>query len=278
MVQITAKRKDILGPEFSGEGIIRNMLQSNLFQVACILAMDRPASLSPEDLRDEKVKIAKRIKAIKLEDLVLGQYGNGSDGTPGFAESFDHGGTCNTATFATCALYIQHPQWKDVPIVLKAGYGLNEHKTEIRVQFRLPATSHEVKDISPNELVMRFEPDLAVYLKMYTKKPGLSNEASLVELDMTYKKRLQDDEVHVLEPSAGVIYNALHGNHSHSIRADGLYASWKIWEPLITQVEAAKIKPVIYPYGTRGPAESDALIKRLGFKRSDNYVWHGASK
>jgi glucose-6-phosphate 1-dehydrogenase len=36
--------------------------------------MERPVSLDAEAIRDEKVKVLRSIKPIKLQDVVLGQY------------------------------------------------------------------------------------------------------------------------------------------------------------------------------------------------------------
>jgi hypothetical protein len=48
-------------------------------------------------------------------------------------------------------------------------------------------------DISPNELVLRVGPDEAVYLKMTAKEPGLDGGNRHTELDLTYKKRFEDE-------------------------------------------------------------------------------------
>ena len=36
--------------------------------------MEKPASTSPDDIRDEKVKVLKSTPPIVMEDVVLGQY------------------------------------------------------------------------------------------------------------------------------------------------------------------------------------------------------------
>ena len=48
-------------------------MQNHLLQVPCLTAMEKPVSTNPDDIRDEKVKVLKAIKEIKLEDVVLGQ-------------------------------------------------------------------------------------------------------------------------------------------------------------------------------------------------------------
>lgn len=40
-----------------------------------------------------------------------------------------------------------------------------------------------------NELVMRVQPDEAIYLKMMTKRPGVYFSPEETELDFTYKSR-----------------------------------------------------------------------------------------
>lgn len=43
------------GGYFDEFGIIRDVMQNHLFQVLCLTAMEKPASTSAEDMRDEKV-------------------------------------------------------------------------------------------------------------------------------------------------------------------------------------------------------------------------------
>ena len=54
-----------------------------------------------------------------------------------------------------------------MPFILKAGKALNERKVEIRIQFRPPA-AELTSNLDPlrNELVIRLQPDEAIYLKM----------------------------------------------------------------------------------------------------------------
>jgi len=66
---------------------------------------------------------------------------------------------------------------------------LNERKAEIRIQY------HDVPGdifggvLKRNELVIRVQPDEAVYIKMMTKRPGIGFEMEETELDLTYNSR-----------------------------------------------------------------------------------------
>lgn len=66
---------------------------------------------------------------------------------------------------------------------------LNERKAEIRIQY------HDVPGdifggvLKRNELVIRVQPDEAVYIKVMSKRPGIGFEMEETELDLTYNSR-----------------------------------------------------------------------------------------
>lgn len=71
---------------------------------------------------------------------------------------------------------------------------LNERKAEIRIQFReIPGDIFSGKT-RRNELVIRVQPNEAMYVKMMTKQPGMSFEPVESELDLTYKTRYKVSE------------------------------------------------------------------------------------
>ena len=60
-----------------------------------------------------------------------------------------------------------------MPFILKAGKALNERKAEIRIQFKPPAADMNTDlDSLRNELVVRLQPDEAVYMKMVSVRAG----------------------------------------------------------------------------------------------------------
>lgn len=94
--------------------------------------MEKPVTLNPDDIRDEKLRVLRYIAPLTTEDCVLGQYT--SDGTrPGYQEdeTVPKGSKC--PTFASCVLRIHNDRWEGVPFILKAGKAVNEKKVEVRV-------------------------------------------------------------------------------------------------------------------------------------------------
>ncbi|CAG8622392.1 7499_t:CDS:2 [Funneliformis caledonium] len=274
-VQITFKEKigtEGRGGYFDEFGIIRDVMQNHLLQILSIVGMERPVSLSSEDIRDEKVRVLRCIPPVKLEDTLLGQYTKSEDGEkPGYLEdsTVPDGSTC--PTFAACTLWINNERWEGVPFILKCGKALNEQKAEIRVQFQdLPG--NVFKDSPRNELVIRVQPNEAVYMKMTSKLPGLSMDTVISELDLTYNRRFSDFKI----PDAyeALILDVLKGDHSNFVRDDELDAAWKIFTPILHKIDHDKIVPQPYAYGSRGPASVEEFTSKYGFKRStQEYNW-----
>jgi len=181
------------GGYFDEFGIIRDVMQNHLLQVMCLSAMEKPTSTSAEDIRDEKVKVLRSIRPIELDDVVLGQYVGNPDGEGDAKLSYLDDKTVpkgsNTPTFAMAVMYIRNERWDGVPFILKCGKALNERKAEVRVQFKdVPGDIFNGKS-RRNELVIRLQPNEAMYVKTMTKQPGMSFEPLESELDLTYKSR-----------------------------------------------------------------------------------------
>lgn len=76
-----------------------------------------------------------------------------------------------------------------MPFILRCGKALNERKAEVRLQFRDVAGDIFHQQCKRNELVIRVQPNEAVYTKMMTKKPGMFFNPEESELDLTYGNR-----------------------------------------------------------------------------------------
>eukprot|EP00042_Codosiga_hollandica_P043660 m.416793 g.416793 ORF g.416793 m.416793 type:complete len:296 (+) comp56615_c0_seq11:1318-2205(+) len=177
------------GGYFDEFGIIRDVMQNHLLQMMCTVAMERPATIDADDIRQEKVKVLRAIKPLTLQDVIIGQYV--ASNIPGNEESqkgytddptVPNGSKC--PTYALAVLRIVTDRWDGVPFILRCGKALDERKAEIRIQFKdVPGSLFA--DSTRNELVIRVQPDEAVYMKCVTKKPGMSFD--------TYQVILRDE-------------------------------------------------------------------------------------
>ncbi|KAJ2710461.1 Glucose-6-phosphate 1-dehydrogenase [Coemansia spiralis] len=275
-VQITFKEPfgtEGRGGYFDQFGIIRDVMQNHLLQVLSIVAMNQPRSLGAEDVRDSKTEALRRILPIRLEDTLLGQYVASADGSkPGYKDDDTVPKDSTTATFAQCVLRVDNDRWRGVPWIIKAGKALDEAKMTIRIQFK-DMPNALFPNLARNELVIQVSPKESVYIKTIVKEPGLSTNLAMSELDLTYKTRYQG--VNIPDAYATLILDVLNGDHSNFVRSDELDEAWRIFTPLLHQIENEKVVPLPYEYGSRGPEGAYQFVNdRVGYKRAGLYQWH----
>lgn len=256
---------------FDQFGIIRDVMQNHLLQTMALIAMDSPVTLLAEDVRNEKVKVLRAVTPLILDDLVVGQYTADEEGkNAAYADESGVPEGSVTPTFATAVLHVQNSRWEGVPFILKAGKGLAEKKVDIRIQFK-PCGTHLFPSTAANELVFIIQPNEAIYLKMMNKVPGLTNDVSQTELDLTYKSRF--NTVHTPDAYERLILDVFRGDHNLFVRADELEAAWRIFTPALHKLEEEKIQPLKYPFYSRGPPEAEKLAEQYGYKRYEGYAW-----
>jgi len=276
IANVTISFKEDIGTEgrggyFDDFGIIRDVMQNHLTQMLALFCMEPPVTLEAADVQNEKVKLLRAIPPIELDNVVLGQYGKKKDGS---GESYLDDKTVPKGsiapTFASAVVFVNNSRWQGVPFILKCGKALNERKAEVRVQFHTP-TYNLFKDTQPNELVIRVQPNEAMYMKITQKKPGLTTELYQSELDLTYKSRFNESSL----PDAyeRLLLDVIRGDHGLFVRSDELEASWKIFTSVLHEIDEKKVKPHIYDFGGRGPQEADDLAKKYGYRRTEGYVW-----
>ncbi|XP_014247184.1 glucose-6-phosphate 1-dehydrogenase isoform X2 [Cimex lectularius] len=263
------------GGYFDEFGIIRDVMQNHLLQILSLVAMEKPATIHPDDIRNEKVKVLQSIKPLSLEDVVLGQYVGDPNGTGEACEGYLDDPTVpknsRTPTFCTAVLKINNERWEGVPFILRCGKALNERKAEIRIQYHdVPGDIFDNK-CKRNELVIRVQPGEAVYIKMMTKTPGMTFSMEESELDLTYGSRYKD--VKLPDAYERLILDVFCGSQMHFVRSDELAEAWRIFTPLLHTIENENVQPVPYTFGSRGPVEGDEMTKKSNYKYYGSYKW-----
>ncbi|CDP13375.1 unnamed protein product [Coffea canephora] len=263
------------GGYFDSYGIIRDIMQNHLLQILALFAMETPVSLDAEDIRNEKVKVLRSMRPLKLDDVVIGQYKSHTKGVvtyPAYTDDKTVSKDSRTPTFAAAALFIDNSRWDGVPFLMKAGKALHNRRAEIRVQFRhVPGNLYNRTfgtdlDQATNELVIRVQPDEAIYLKINNKVPGLGMRLDRSHLNLLYAARYSKE---IPDAYERLLLDAIEGERRLFIRSDELDAAWSLFTPVLKEIEERKITPEYYPYGSRGPVGAHYLAARYNVRWGD---------
>ncbi|XP_059282495.1 glucose-6-phosphate 1-dehydrogenase, chloroplastic [Lycium ferocissimum] len=263
------------GGYFDNYGIIRDIMQNHLLQILALFAMETPVSMDAEDIRNEKVKVLRSMRPLQLENVVLGQYKGHSKGAksyPAYTDDPTVPKDSITPTFSAAALFIDNARWDGVPFLMKAGKALHTKRAEIRVQFRhVPGNLYKRNfgtdlDKATNELVLRLQPDEAIYLKINNKVPGLGMRLDRSDLNLLYKAKYRGE---IPDAYERLLLDAMEGERRLFIRSDELDAAWALFTPLLKELEEKKIAPELYPYGSRGPVGAHYLAAKHNVRWGD---------
>jgi glucose-6-phosphate 1-dehydrogenase len=266
-VQITVAEKIDVGTRagyYDQAGVLRDMFQNHLLQLLALAAMEPPATLDAEAIRNEKAKVLSAIRPIRLEDTVRGQY-EGYTATQGVSTS------STTPTFAALKLYIDNWRWQGVPFYLRSGKALSQKSSHIIVQFVPPpdVMFNLVKrgKAHPNMLSICIQPNEGIHLRFETKVPDTIDDSHPVYMNFDYPKAFGG---HVF-PDAyeRLLLDAIKGDAALFTRSDNIEAAWELIDPIIRGWETSSDAPPLgtYPRGSWGPEASDALLAR------EHHVW-----
>lgn len=242
------------GGFFDPTGIVRDVMQNHLLQILTLATMEEPVANTADAIRDAKVELLKCMETLGPKNVVaVGQYGRSVDGKkPSYLDDdtvTNKQSKCLTFTEITMAIH--NERWEGVPIIMRAGKGLDEDRVEIRIKYK-KNTKGMFKGVTPNEFVIHFHPKPTIYMNFNSKAPGFADKIHQIPLDMTYDPQYRKDWVP--EAYECLIRDAFLGNSANYVRSDELDVSWSLFTPLLKYLEGPDApEPEIYPYGSTGP-------------------------
>jgi len=268
-VQITHAEARSVGSRagyYDGAGAMRDMIQSHLLQLMALVAMEPPAQMRAEALRDEKVKLFSSIRPILKKQVGMlayrAQYVEGViDGRAVNSyldeEGVDPGSV--TETYAALKLFVDNWRWEGVPFYIQTGKNLAKNQTLISVCFKhaplqfFKKSQHE--KIEPNWIVFQVQPDEAIKIEMTAKRPGLQIRTEQLSLDAGLAPCGDANDAY-----EGLLLDVVEGDRSLFLRYDEIKAAWKVVDPVIEAWAADSGFIDTYASGSWGPEGSKRLF------------------
>jgi glucose-6-phosphate 1-dehydrogenase len=257
------------GGFYESAGALRDIVQNHVMQVLSLTAMEPPASVDAEGIRDEKVKVLRAVKILTPAEVpdrvVRGQYGPGwveGEEVRGYRQEEGISPTSHTETYIASRLTIDNWRWAGVPFFIRTGKRLPKRVTEVALGFRdvphLPFPAGMAKGLGPNAMVLRIQPDEGITLRFGAKVPGQAFRVRTVNMDFSYGAAFVEESPEAYER---LLLDAMAGDPTLFIRTDEVEHAWRIWDPVLA-AWAAEGAPAPHGYaaGTWGPSASDALL------------------
>jgi glucose-6-phosphate 1-dehydrogenase len=279
-VQITVA--ETVGVEHRGgyydkAGALRDMVQNHIMQLLCLTAMEPLVSFKPDEVRNKMVDVLRAVRPIEPEEVdtyaVRGQYGAGwmrGQRVPAYAAEPGVPHDSATETFAAVKFFVDNWRWQDVPFYVRTGKRLPVRASEVYIRFRpvphqsFPPTA--VRDMQPNALVIRIQPDEGIVLKFQAKQPGQKVRLRPVDMEFNYKEAFRESQPEAYET---LLLDVMLGDASLFMRADQVEAAWDLVMPILENWENSP--PGDFPNydaGTWGPDAATQLMAR------DGRHWH----
>lgn len=246
---------------YDSTGALRDMLQSHILQTLALTAMEQPKDLSPEGVRDAKIKLLEEIRPIPVNELekhaFRAQYAAGEingEKVPGYLEELGNNDSV-VETYAALKLFIDNPRWKGVPFYIRTAKRLHEADTRISIRFKKAPL--QINDQDQNWLIIGIQPRECIKLEVQSKIPGLDVQTRTIQLDAANRWD-SDDSVDAYE---ALLLNLMQGDNSNYLHISEAEAQWRLVDPVV-KAWAEDKKPVHqYPAGSRDPEASKVIFE-----------------
>ncbi len=279
-VQITVA--ETVGVEHRGgyydkAGALRDMVQNHIMQLLCLTAMEPLVSFKPDEVRNKMVDVLRAVRPIPPDQVdqcaVRGQYGAGwmrGQRVPAYVAEPGVPHDSTTETFAAVKFYVDNWRWQDVPFYVRTGKRLPVRASEVFIQFRpVPHQSfppNAIRDMQPNALVIRIQPDEGILLRFQAKQPGQKLRLRPVDMDFNYKDAFREGQPEAYET---LLLDVMLADASLFMRADQVEAAWDLVMPILDSWENSPPEDFPnYDSGTWGPEAATHLMA------CDGRHWH----
>jgi glucose-6-phosphate 1-dehydrogenase len=223
------------GAFYERTGVLRDVFQNHLLELVAIATMDPVAPGDADAYAAARIAALRAIAPLAPGDVVYGQY-------DGYRDEPDVARDSEVATFLAVRLASRASRAAGVPIVVRAGKSM-----------ALTATTLTLHLAGGDRMAFRLGPgDTGIALRAERLAPhALDRRVPLAIAAKTGDDEDRDAYVNILAALRD-------GDRSVSERADGVFAAWRVVEPVL----AAPIRVRRYARGSMGPAEADRVLPR----------------
>ncbi|MBI2802954.1 MAG: glucose-6-phosphate dehydrogenase [Gammaproteobacteria bacterium] len=257
------------GGFYDSAGALRDMIQSHLLQLLTLVAMEPPAAMEAESLRDEKVKVLKSVRPIPKgavhSQAFRAQYAAGEIGGQRVAAYREEGkvsAQSTTETYAALKLYIDNWRWRGVPFYLRTGKRMAEARSMVSICFKHPPLQFfrgtDVERLHSNWVILGIQPEESLRVEITAKEPGLEMRTRQLSLDAHFR----DEQHEKTDAYEDLLLDVVRGDRSLFLRYDEVDYAWRVVDPVLSVWASETDFVPTYAAGSWGPRESRRIFDR----------------
>jgi len=270
-VQITVAEQEGVGTRaayYEHAGALRDMVQSHILQVLCMIAMEPPRSTRADAVRDSKLDVLRSLRPLERQEVarwvIRGQYEEGliaGEKVKAYRAEENIPPDSNTETFAALKCYIENWRWAGVPFYLRTGKRMATRASEIAIFFKhVPRILYNARPAPPlpqNVLSIRIQPDEGLALNISSKLPGSPLRLRPVKVDFHYASASP-------EAYETLLRDIIVGDQTLFMRRDTVEAAWRFIQNIVDAWSGTSEGPYPYAAGSSGPTEAAVMIAKDG--------------
>jgi glucose-6-phosphate 1-dehydrogenase len=247
------------GSFYEETGAFRDMVVTHLSQILGFVAMEPPAALDAQALRDAKHEAFLALRPFDPAATVFGQF-------DGYRDEDDVAADSTTETYVALHATVDNERWSGVPFLLRTGKCMGESRRLVTLTLRDPRhpvfTDGDAASRRPDQLVFELSEDPKISVDLRVKAPGPTLELARAPLVLDVERAL---DVEGLEAYERLLHDVMLGDQLLFTRADEVERLWTCSAALLTDPP----EPLPYAQGSWGPDAALALAGDTGWRLPD---------
>jgi glucose-6-phosphate 1-dehydrogenase len=223
------------GSFYETVGCLRDMVSTHLSQILGFVALEPPADLTAEAVRDAKAAVFEALRPVTKDDAVFGQF-------EGYRDDDDVDDDSQVETLVALTAYVDTDRWRDVPFHLRTGKAMADDRRTVTVRFREPEPAlfgGTGDDGHPHEMVLDLSDEAKVAVEVRGKRPGPELEVAPATLTLDYAEDFPDDDP--LAAYERILLDVFHGDQLLFARADEVDRLWQVFAPVLDDPPAIQV-------------------------------------
>ena len=226
---------------YNESGAIKDMIQNHLLQVLSLVLMEKPSSLTDEQIQKKKLEALQSLSVLSPENNLLGQYES-------YASELNKANLEDkkTETFANIVLESKLKRWSGTKLILRTGKKLEKKYSQIKINLKPDIDlRNRLKHIGANQIIINIDPVQDINIFMNTFNPTKEKEIEKVCFEFCRDCKFGPN---TKEAYAVLLEEIIKGNKTLFPTADEVRISWEIVEKIMKMKD--KIKFIKYKEGS----------------------------